>query len=407
VRRAAWALLLLATFAIPWENSLDFGAPFGNIARLAVFAVVLALIPAILSVGRLRTPGPLQALVLLLFLWFCCSCFWTIDRAETLHHLRGYLQEFIIVWLLWELVDSPRHLRDLLHAYVAGTGVLAVLTIGSFVFSPSADQIRFVAEGQDPNDVARFLDLAFPFAALLFGSESRWPARSLAAAYIPLGMFAVLLTASRSGFLAALISITGSAVLVFYKHRRGFILGLYALPAVLAALWITIPRQTLARLGTIPAELTRGDLNQRWDIWAAGWQAFIHAPLCGSGAGSFVAAAGVAPIDTAHNTALALLVEGGVVALLIAAVIAVHIALSLFEIKGALRIALGSALLTWFVSSFVATVHENRATWLLLGAVAVAARLAAEAPDEGLSAFPMRFPARPAAFVHQVTREQA
>jgi O-antigen ligase len=407
VRRAAWALLLLAAFAIPWEYSLDFGAPFGNIARLAVFAVVLALIPAILHAGRFRTPGPLQALVLALFLWFCCSCFWTIDRAETLHHLRGYLQEFIIVWLLWELVDSPRRLRDLLRAYVAGTGVLAVLTIGNFVFSSSADQIRFVAEGQDPNDVARFLDLAFPFAALLFGSEPRWQARLMAGAYIPLGILAVLLTASRSGFLAALISIAGSAVLLFWNHRRGFILGLYALPAVLAALWITIPRQTLERLGTIPAELTRGNLNQRWDIWAAGWQAFIHAPLCGSGAGSFVAAAGVAPIDTAHNTALGLLVEGGVVALLIATAIAAHSALSLFEIDGALRIALGSALLAWFVSSFVATVHENRATWLLLGAVAVAARLAAEAPEECLGAFPMRFQASPVAFAQPVTREKA
>ncbi len=158
-------------------------------------------------------------------------------------------------------------------------------------------------------------------------------------------------------------------------------LGLYALPVLIAAIWITIPRQTLERLATTPGELARRDLNQRWDIWAAGWQAFIHAPFCGTGAGSFVAAAGLAPTDTAHNTALALLVEGGIVAFLIAAAIGLYSFICVSELGGPLRIGLGAALLTWVVSSSVATVQENRATWLLLGVVAVAARLAAEEPE--------------------------
>jgi O-antigen ligase len=405
MRRLAWALLLVAAFAIPWEYSLDFGSPLGNIARLAVIAVLLAVVPAILKAGHLRTPGPLQALVLALFLWFCLSCFWTIDRSQTLFHLRGYFQEFIIVWLVWELADSPEDLRNLLRAYVAGAGVLAALTIGSFALSSSAGQIRFAAEGQDPNDVARFLDLAFPLAALGFCSERRWPARLLAVAYIPFGILGVLLTASRSGFLSALVSLTGCAILLFYNHRRGFILSLYALPALIAAIWITIPRQTLERLATIPAELAQRDLNQRWDIWAAGWQAFIHAPLCGSGAGSFVAAAGLAPIDTAHNTALALLVEGGIVALLIAAAIGLVISICVFQLSGPLRIAFGAALLTWVVSSSVATVQENRATWLLLGVVAAAARLAADEPEALTDVFPARSPAPAAAFAKPATQE--
>jgi O-antigen ligase len=398
MRRLASALLLVAAFTIPWEYSLDFGSPLGNIARLAVLAVLLAVIPAILIAGHLRTPGPLQALVLALFLWFCVSCFWTIDRSGTLLHLRGYFQELIIVWLVWELADSPRDLRNLLRAYVAGAGVLALLTIVSFLVSSSAGQIRFVADGQDPNDVARFLDLAFPLAALGFCSESRWAARLLAIAYIPFGILGVLLTASRSGLLAALVSLAGCAVLLFYNHRRGLMIGLCAFPVLIAAIWIAIPRQTLDRLATTPGELARHDLNQRWDIWAAGWQAFIHAPFCGTGAGSFVAAAGLAPIDTAHNTALALLVEGGVVALLIATAIALFCFVCVFELGGPLRIGLGAALLTWVVSSSVATVQENRSTWLLLGVVAVAARLAAEEPEALTRAFPARSPAPTAAF---------
>jgi hypothetical protein len=74
MRRVAWVLLLAFAFAVPWEYSLDLGPPLGNIARLAGIAVVLAVIPSVFLAGRVRTPGPLQWLVLGLFLWFCCSC---------------------------------------------------------------------------------------------------------------------------------------------------------------------------------------------------------------------------------------------------------------------------------------------------------------------------------------------
>jgi O-antigen ligase len=338
--------------------------------------------------------------VLALFVWFCFSCFWTIDRAESLQHVRACLQKFIIVWLVWELVNSAEDLRALLYAHVAGAWVLAALTIGSFALSSGAAQVRFVAEGQDPNDAARFLDLAFPLAALLFGTQSRW-GKLLAVAYIPMGILGVLLTASRTGFLVGLVSLAGCAVLLFYNHRRVFILSLYAFPAALAAVWLMIPRATLERLATIPDELTRHDLNQRWAIWAAGWQAFIHSPLLGSGVGSFVAAARVAPIDTAHNTALALIVEGGVVALLVGTAIGAFSAVCALQLSGPLRIAFATALIAWGVSSTVATVQEERATWLLLGAIAVAARLGA---GDLMRVFPERRQAVAATFPEPATQ---
>lgn len=407
MRPVARALLLVLAFAIPWEYSLDFGPPVGNVARVAVIGVMLALILAILKAGQLRTPGALQILGLVLLVWLCLSCFWTIDETESLHHLRGYFQEIIIVWLVWELVDSPADLRRVLGAYVAGASVLAVLTIVNFVSASSADQVRFVAEGQDPNDVARFLDLAFPLAALLIGGETKWQGKLLAAVYLPLGMFGVLLTASRSGLVSATIALCGCAALLFSRSRRGFVAGIFVLPALVAGVWITVPLQTLARLATIPSELVGGDLNQRADIWAAGWQAFVGAPLCGYGTGSFVAASGVAPLDTAHNTTLVLVVEGGVIALLIAAALAVFAVARVMQLRGPLRMALGSGLLAWMVSSFVGTVQENRATWLLLGIIAVAARLLAEDPAGLQRVFPepaSRLPA--AAFAPPAMQEQ-
>ena len=73
--------------------------------------LILAAVPAVLQAGRLRTPGPLQWLVLAFYLWFCCTYFWTIDPLATLEKMRAYFQEMMIVWLVWEFAESPRDLR--------------------------------------------------------------------------------------------------------------------------------------------------------------------------------------------------------------------------------------------------------------------------------------------------------
>jgi O-antigen ligase len=398
MRRIAWVLLILFTFAVPWEYSLDLGEPLGNVARILGLLLLLAAIPAVLHAGLIRTPGAFQWLALAFYLWFCCSYFWTIDAAATLEKMRAFFQEIMIVWLVWEFADTPSELRDLLRAYVAGSWVLAILTLATFSSPEAIDagQIRFAAYGQDPNEVARFLDLGFPLAALLLNSERRWPMRIMAFGFLPVGLVAVLLTASRGGFLAALVALAGSLVLLTRGHAKRAIAMVFALPPFLAALWLIVPGTTLDRLATIPDQLRRGDLNQRLNIWSAGWRAFVDAPLLGTGAGTFVSAAHLSPIDTAHNTVLSIAVGGGLCAATLAALLVALAARSALQTGGALRLALLTALLVWAITSLVATVEENRTTWLLFGMIAVAGRLADE-DSRGLSRWFSSSPPHPAA----------
>jgi hypothetical protein len=287
--------LLFFAFTIPWEYSLDLGEPLGNVARIAGLLLLLVAVPAVLQAGRLRTPGPMQWLVLAFYIWFCCSYFWTIEPQATLEKMRAYFQEMMIVWLVWEFAESVGDLRALLRAYVAGSWVLAALTVANLASAEAiaAGQIRFVAVGQDPNDVARFLDLGFPLAALLLNSESRWPGRLLALGYLPLGLVAVLLTASRGGLLAAVVALAGCALLLgSSRPRKEVLAGAATLPLSQPPSWFTVPHETFERLATIPEQLQGGGLNQRWNIWTAGWHAFVRAPLFGTGAGSFVAPRG-------------------------------------------------------------------------------------------------------------------
>jgi O-antigen ligase len=390
LRRIVQLLLLVFAFATPWEFALELGEPFGPIARIAGILLLLAAIPAILQAGRMRAPGPMQWAVLALYLWFCCSCFWTIDQAATLEKLRAYFQEMMIVWLAWEFADGPHDLHNLLRAYVAGAWVLAAVTLASFV-SPdaaSSGQIRFFAEGLDPNDTARFLDLGFPLAAVLVDAEPGPLGRMLALGYFPLGILAMLLTASRGGFVAAVLALAGSAILLARSRPRRVVVGVTALPVLAALIWLIVPSRTLQRLATISEQLEAGDLNERVNIWALGWHAFVRAPFVGTGAGSFVASARLAPIDTAHNTALSIVVAGGLCALLLAAAIVALAARAVLTLRGPVLLAMGTALLVWIVSTLTAAVEENRSTWLLFALIALAGRLTAEAPGALAACFP-------------------
>jgi hypothetical protein len=91
------------------------------------------------------------------------------------------------------------------------------------------------------------------------------------------------------------------------------------------------------------------------------------------------------PLDTAHNTALSILVGGGLCAFFLAVAIVALAVRSILETHGTLRLALAIALTVWIVTSLVATVEESRTTWLLLALIALAGRFAIEDP-EGLDA---------------------
>jgi O-antigen ligase len=383
MRKLAWFLLVVFVFAIPWEYSLDLGPPLGNAGRIAGLLVLLVAVPAAMQAGRVRTPGMMQWLVLALYLWLCCTYFWTIDGAATLAKMRGNFQELMIVWLVWEFAETAGDLKILLRAFIAGSWVLAILTLANFssVEAIAEGQYRFAAYGQDPNDVARFLDLGFPLVALLVGCERRWLPRILAAGYLPLGLAAVLLTASRAGFLAALVALAGTIVILFRRHARSAIAALLALPAVAAGMWVAVPAQIFERLATIPAQLSYGDLNQRVNIWSAGWRAFVHAPVFGTGAGTFTDAAHLSPIDTAHNTALSLAVSGGLCALFLAIAILSLAVRNIAAMRAPLRLAFAVALLAWSVTAIVASVEESRTTWFLFAVIALAARLGQESPS--------------------------
>jgi O-antigen ligase len=380
MRKAAWVSLLLFVFAIPWEYSLDWGAPFGNVARVLGLMTLLVSAMAVLRAGQIRKLHRMHWLVLALYVWFCLSYFWTIVQQATLAHLRGYAQEMMLVWLVWELVESASDVRSLMRAWLVGSWVLAILTIADFavVYMAGAEQVRFAAIGQDPNDVARFLDFGFPLAAMLLGGKEGRIVRALAIGYFPLGFACVLLTASRSGLVVAVVAMAGCAVIAWKRPQRRVVLEALVVLGAAALVVMVGPQATVGRLSTVTELWQNGDLNQRVNIWSEGWRAFERAQMFGHGAGSFVTAAGLAAEDTAHNTVLAIMVESGLCGLVLATAIVVVAVRAIVRTSGELRPGLLVLMMVWGISALVGTVGENRITWLLLGIIAVSQRVAEE-----------------------------
>ena len=381
MKQFVFVLLTLFAFAVPWEYSLDLGEPWGNIARVLGVLLLVAVAPLLLLHKEMRRPGVLQWLVLALYLYFALSYFWTVDATATVEKIRAYFQVMMVVWLVWELGDSAVQLRWLVRAVVAGCGVLALLTIMNYALEGGGvEQARFVAQGQDPNDVARFLDLGFPLAVLLFATERAWMTRLLVIGYVPAGLLAVLLTASRGGFSGALAALVGSAILLMVWRPHAASMVFVGLAVTTAALWLFVPLESVERLATIPEQLAGGTLNDRLNIWAAGWHAFVDAPWWGYGAGTFATAARLAPEDTAHNTVMAVLVTGGLLGGTIFLAIVAAVCAAVTRTCGLLRISLGTMLTVLLLTSMVGSVEENRMTWLLFGLSSLAGRLAAEEP---------------------------
>lgn len=378
MRRIAWVLLVLFVFAIPWEYSLDIGAPFGNVARILGVLTLLAAVPAVLHEGGFRRITAIHWLTLAFYLWQCCGLLWSVVPREALFHLRGYAQEMMLVWLIWEIVETAADLKLLMRAWLAGTWVLAVLTIAGFVSSVRmmSEQVRFAAVGQDPNDVARLLAFGFPIAMLVAVGANRRLERILCLAYFPVGFAAIVLTASRGGFLVAVVALMGCGVEGVRSQSRALLVAVGCVIIAAGGVFAVAPAGTLDRLGSAAEAREYGDLNQRVNIWRAGWGAFEGAPMIGHGAGSFVSAAKMAPEDTAHNTALSILVESGLCGLALSVTILVVALHAIWTSGLPSRNGLLLLMLLWAVSSLTGTLWENRTTWLLFGVAAVSGRIA-------------------------------
>lgn len=319
---AAFRLLWCFVFVLPWD-AFTYVPVLGSIPRLVGLGVSAVGVLYIVARRRIRPLSWFHALALLFVLWTGVTSFWSIDPEATRERFRTYLQLLLLVWLIWEVAWSPERGRGLLQAYVLGACVAAGATVLSYLTGVSgpvpldAEAARVVALNQDPNELGVILALGLPMAWYLGLAPPQRRTAWMWQLYAPLGITAILLTASRGAFLAAV------AALVIVPWTLGRLR--LRTKAVLCALAVGsfalatrfVPEVSLERIGSTRADIAAGYFGGRGEIWKVGLQVAQEHPLAGVGAGAFGAA--VEPTlrreRASHQVLLAILVEDGVVGL--------------------------------------------------------------------------------------------
>ena len=357
IERLAYWLTLALVFSIPWENAVHFQG-FGTATKMVggLAAGLWAL--DVLARGHVRTPQLYHWLALFFVVWNGLSLLWTVDTDATYQQVVTYAQTLVLVFLLWDLMDTPARRKAALQTYVLGAFVSVYSQVTNFQAGMGFTARRFTAGDFHPNVLAFIFALGVPAAAdLAMEARPIW-LKIVNLAYVPFAFYGILLTASRSGVACGLLGV-GYLLVRILRARPA--LRFTLVPATLALVALTLvyaPSRAVDRVQGTSEE----SLSGRFEIWREGLALFYERPLQGVGSGAFQSAvnSGKPP----HNFALSVLAELGLPGLLlffgVLAVATYH------GVRGTQPLLWMIVLAVWFGMAAVHNVEDKKQTWLFL-----------------------------------------
>jgi O-antigen ligase len=373
MHRVAFLTLWILVCSMAWEEMVEI-AGFGRISRLIGLVAFLAGVASALFAKKVRPLILFHGVVGLFIAWSAASIFWSVNAQNTYQTSLTYLQLALLLWLIWELAPTAARQHALLQAYVVGAYLSATYTIALYLTSTAALK-RYAASGYNANDLGFTLVLALPMAWYLALSGRQRAMVWLNRLYLPVGLVAVSLTASRGAAIPAAVALL---LIPWTLTRRP--LGTKIAIAVLLAgsiyfLINLVPATALERLATIPAEIRDGSFSARGRIWRAGWEVFLRNPIVGVGAGNFaeMVESALGEARSPHQSFLSVLVGQGLIGLaLFLAIFAVAL-LPVPRMPPLQRKFWTILVLTLLIGLLPRTWDRRKPTWLVLGVLAVQA----------------------------------
>jgi teichuronic acid biosynthesis protein TuaE len=225
-----------AVFLLPLAAILGPSAALPGFAQLFAFRLLIAVVAVVglvwtLIRGRLRVEAP-RGIVLLFAAWFAwlgLAMLWAPSKQDAFRYLGLMLLEAVLMAATAFGGSSRRWLRALLATLAVGYGLslvvaVAEVTTGWHLSSSAASHggKAKIATGflYNPNDLATFIAICWPFVLLALVSMRRLRSRLLALAGLGLGAWVVLQTGSRASMIAMGLA---TVVLPFLMARRGWL----------------------------------------------------------------------------------------------------------------------------------------------------------------------------------------
>lgn len=397
MRTTAFWLSLLLIFTVPMEEIAVFPG-LGTISRLVGFLALVFWGASLVVTGRLRKPHPFHLATYYFVFWNVVSYFWSADFDMTMVRLKTYSQLVALTLILWDLYTTPAALKAGLQAYVLGAyvaagSITANYLVGRDTFSHSLYH-RYSGAGFNANDLALVLVLGLPVAwhlavSVVESGRMSHVLRIANYAYIPVALFTILLTASRT----ALFSTLPAFLFILRRFSRlnlatRFLI-LAALTGSLFVLRHQVPQSSYYRLGTTITSIEEGDLGGRSAIWRRGLELFRERPLMGVGSCAFKSTVG----RPAHNAYVSVLVELGIIGFaLFGLILAIVVRNAIHQLRWESGLWL-TIILSWVIGASALGWEYRKQTWLFFSLVVASANLSVQKVESsklaGLSQAPV------------------
>lgn len=375
MRKLTYLSTLALIFALPWEDSISIPG-LGSLARLLGFVAAGFCLGTILVEGTFRKPSFFHALVLLFFLWNCTSLFWSSDIENTLQRVETYGQIFLLILIYWNVFRDREDLMGALQAFVLGAYVLIGSTIYNYLAGNIAVQYegRYSATGVNANDVALILILGLPIGLsiamhLLFVPPKNMKGTLLQVLdllYIPLSIFSIVLTGSRTSLIAVIPFVIFFIGTQWIKVEQK-ILFLGILLVSFLALFPFVPQSVIGRIGTIGSSISEADLGGRVTMWRKSLVVLAQHPILGVGCGAIDRAIGGA----VHNTFLSVVTETGFIGLalfLCLLGLVVYLVARMPRRTSGLWLAIFA---TWAIGAFSLSWEFRKITWIIMSFIII------------------------------------
>jgi O-antigen ligase len=358
-------MTLVLIFMIPWEDSISIATSTpdqpSSLPKLLGLAVAGLWFMTILMEGRIPKLHTYHALTLLFFLWSIATYLWTPTIEDTYARVKTYAQIFILILIVWDIFQKPNELKAGLQAYVIGAFVPIASSLDNYIRGDVAVnyEVRYSATGVNAVELAIFLLLALPAAWYLFKHPGNRFLKYINLAYIPLAIFTVFLTGSRT----SLFAIIPAIIYIAWPKRltTGRIIAMLLFLAISIFIFQAIlPTGVIERLSSVFTSIGSADIGGRVGLWVETTAVFLKHPFFGSGSGSLSILIGA----FSHQTFLSVLAETGLVGFVLFCISLVYIFMQLLRLpKGYIGLWL-STFLVWFIGILSVSFEFKKVTWL-------------------------------------------
>lgn len=370
MRKITFWFTLAMIFTIPWEDSITISGT-ASLTRLLGLAVAGLWFLTILVDGRFRKPVLFHAFVVFFFAWNIVSYLWTANIGDTYTKVKTYGQIFILVLIVWEMFQKPSDLIAGLQAFILGSFVPIVSSLINYLHGNVAEsyEVRFSATNVNAVDLALFLLMGLPIAWYLFnyfGGKKNNILRIINLTYLPLALFTILLTASRT----SLFAVIPALIYILWPKRFDIgriIFSLFILVAAVTILLVILPSSVIGRLSTVFSSIGSADIGGRVVLWKESIQVFLEHPLLGSGSGSLNTLIN----SLSHETYLSVLAETGLIGFALFVCVIVIVLNEAVKLRKAHSGVWLSALFVWMVGVLSLSFEFRKITWLFFSFIII------------------------------------